>query len=311
MDIVPATKKQKIVHHSLTSVAIPGKTELFRVTISAPSSFKNLCDILGSVLSELPIVIVCKDDFHGIKVHSMNDRQIAFIKLRYACPVQSKEEEVRCCLSIKDFNLMLKEIPNTSVIHLVQYRHTNKKGEIQDDDELTILVDDERAAKKEYRCKTLQMLEDNYTSLEDVESENVIEFDLSTFKGDVKLSKAAKATSLDFTLYNSIQTDDTRTLISVAWKGDNLSSNTMHMSQNKVATSIDNQKVNLEKWKRHYERSFDTEMINSFLKNMDRESKIIVCLTEEMMIMDYNLGVENSHIRFYLAPKVEDDEEEA
>lgn len=307
MDIVPVTKKQKLAHNALKH---SGKTELFRVTISAPSSFKNLCDILGSVLSELPILIVCRDDFKGIKVHSMNDQQIAFIKLRYACPVQSKEEEVRCCLSIKDFNLMLKEIPNTSVMHLVQYRHTNKKGEINDDDELTILVDDERAAKKQYQCKTLQMLEDNYTSLEDIESENVIEFNLSTFKGDVKLSKNAKAMSLDFTLYKSIRTDDSRTLISVAWKGDYLSSNTMHMSQNKTASSIDNHDVDMDAWTKHYERSFDTEMINSFLKNMDRESKIIVCLTEEMMIMDYNLGVENSHIRFHLAPKVEDDDEE-
>jgi hypothetical protein len=288
MDTRP-TKKQK-----------KAKEELFRVTISAPSSFKTMCDILGSIFNELPLLIVHDQDFTGIKVHSMNDRQIAFIKLQYACPVQSNDEQqIRCCVPLKTFNQLLKHVPNTSVMHLIQYKESN---------EVVIETQDERASIREFYCNTLQMLDDNYTSLEDVESDNVIEFDLLYFKNDVKICKDTKATAIDFSLYK--KNDSSDTLIVLFFKGDQSGAKSTYICRGKKVKVVDDDKINVADWEKKYASSFDADMLHSFLKNMDRESKIIVCLTKDMMIMDYNLGVENSHIRFYLAPKVDEEDEE-
>ena len=106
----PAAKKQKT----------DGKNETFRMVVSAPCSFKNMCDILGSVFETLTFTVNASESFSGMKVNALDSKQVAFVQLKYACQVTiaNDSQEVKTCVKLKHLNQLLKYVPNLSVLHL-------------------------------------------------------------------------------------------------------------------------------------------------------------------------------------------------
>jgi hypothetical protein len=292
----PPAKKQKTT---------TGKSETFRMVISAPCSFKNMCDILGSVFETLTFTVNASESFTGMKVNALDSKQVAFVQLKYACQVTIANDlqEMKTCVKLKHLNELLKYVPNLSVLHMVQY---------ESDNNLTLETFDERRSKKVFYIKTLQLLEDDDVSMADIQTGNLIEFDLGELKGFVKHSQVSKATEIDFSILQHKREDRKDRLIVTKFFGDGAGRCGYHHQPEKDSSTtkmLGETNLDMDEWKPFYKGTFDSAMIHSFLKNMDRESKIVVCLSDDVMILDYNLGIEASHIRFYLAVKDVDDSE--
>jgi hypothetical protein len=290
-------KKQKIGNKT---------EEVFRMVISAPCSFKNMCDILGSVFETLTFTVAnSSGSFSGMKVNALDSKQVAFVQLKYACQVtfaNDSQEEVKTCVKLKHLIQLLKYVPNISVLHIVQYASDNN---------LTLETFDERRSKKVFYIKTLQLLEDDDVSMQDMNAGNLIEFDLSELKGFVKHSQESKATEIDFSILANKSEDRNDRLIVTKFFGEAGRCGFHHQPEKDASTTkmLGETHLDMGEWKPFYKGTFDSAMIHSFLKNMDRESKIVVCLSDDVMILDYNLGIESSHIRFYLAVKDVDESE--
>ena len=292
-------KKQRTLSETKTQ-------EIFRIIVSAPCSFKNMCDVIGSVFETINFNICKNASFTGFKVESMDAKQVAFVDLRYACPVTIKngETEIVRCIKLKTFTQLLKHVPNTSVLHLVQY-----EGDKGEDNTICIETFDERMSKKVFYCKTLQILDEEEISIDKMSMDNVLEFGLGEFKSFMKLAKDMKAPEVSFSILNekTKQQEKSKQLIVTEFDGDDAGGKIYHLkTSSKSAAPLGESAVNLKDWNNFYHGLFDTMMINDFLKNMDRESKIIICLNSECMVCEYTLGVQGSWIRFFLAPKEEE-----
>ena len=132
----------------------------FLFEISSPASFKNMCEIIGNVLSEAKFVVEKTGAADSetapnaaaahayLRVDCMDTARACKVQARYTVPLRSRHKSLEFGVNMKKFNGILKQAPSTGLLRV--YR-------LKDEDCLRI----QSVNKSDARSFTLATLELN------------------------------------------------------------------------------------------------------------------------------------------------------
>ena len=299
----PAKKKQR---------KNAAKAMDFCMTISSPSSFKNMCDVMDSILPHFHFQVVKSDTFQGLKIRQMDESHCALLSIRYKCEVQVKcdDDDLSFCVNKKTWRQFMKQINTTAVLKICRY-----EGE----DSITILCnDDEHSGKHKYTTNTLDVDLDDVGDAQEIECEKTIEIDLEECKKFWRLcsSQECEEVRFRFLLPPFEQLKDG--VFHMQFQNTQIkqvSGSRMfhsHFVDDKLIAdfkSTVNEEEDYADWKEIYNQEFAVKLLNTFTKNLEKEQRLSIGITQDQpLVINYNLGIEKSHIRFYVAPKCEEEE---
>ena len=400
----PATKKQRL--------AAPKPMD-FCLTISSPASFKNMCNIMDSILPHFQFEVVKNASFQGIKVRQMDEGHVTLLSIRYSCQVEQREKQyegcevpdervfetyhtakpssviggvhvlhlgesdeeedfvvgatlawenvtakiakverseggltvfttctanenstpvpaktpVRLyvekpwtfCVTKKAFRQFMKQINNTAVLRICQYRYTyDKKGNITGKNELlSILADDEEhGGKHRYAMKTLDVDFQRVGDALEANMEKPIKIDLEECKKFWRLCSSQECDAVRFRfLTPPFQAMNDGGVFHMSFRNheSGASGSRMFHAASKHDDEQHHEVAEEEdyylSWKETYSQEFQVQFLNTFTKNLEKEQRLSIAIGRHSpLIINYSMGIENSHIRYYVAPKVEDDD---
>lgn len=359
----PAKKKQRTNQNAMD----------FCITISSPSSFKNMCDVMDSILPYFHFQVVQNQHFQGLKIRQMDESHCALLSIRYTCQVTLSDEVQRqtqlpkanegvvaelmalfqqdekkaqdtypldkypaewlwvkskggdilssvvkeslpdvpklsFCVNKKTWRQFMKQINTTAVLKICRY-----VGE----DSVTILCnDDEHSGRHKYTSNTLDVDLDNVGEAEEIKCDTPIQVDLEECKKFWRLCSSQDCEEVRF-----------RFLVPPF---ENLKDGVFHMQfQNQAIKQVSgsrmfhsnfvddkfiadfkstvNEEEDYANWRETYNQEFPVKLLNTFTKNLEKEQRLSIGMAQDKpLIINYNLGIEKSHIRFYIAPKCEE-----
>lgn len=310
----------------------------FCLTISSPASFKNMCDIMDSILKHFHFQVVKTAGFEGLKIRQLDESQSALLSIRYSCQVDVREKRSKeaCgegeipdddlddswsfCVDKKVWRGFMKQINNTAILQICQYRYKNKKKK-QDAKEknelITILANDEEySGKHKYECNTLDVTLDDIGEANEINTDQNIALNLEECKKFWRLCSSQDCETIRFRFLRPPFETMKDGVFHMSFHNEcRVSGSRMFHSKCVHDTLIADSKttVNEEEdyveWKETYNQAFPVKMLNTFTKNLEKEQRLSIALTQDNpLVINYNLGIENSYIRFWVAPKVEEEE---
>lgn len=308
----------------------------FCLTISSPASFKNMCEVMDSILKDFHFQVVKTDAFEGLKIRQMDESHCALLSIRYSCQVEvrQKKSEAACeageladdnlddpwsfCVNKKTWRQFMKQINNTAVLKICQYRYKDdKKKDKQKNDLITILAnDDEHSGKHKYECNTLDVDLDEIGEANEIESNTTIEIDLEECKKFWRLCSSQDSETVRFRFLLPPFENMKDGVFHMSFSNEcGVSGSRMFHSKFVDDTLIADFKstVNEEEdyagWKQTYNQEFPVKMLNTFTKNLEKEQRLTIAISpNNPLVINYNLGIDQSFIRFWVAPKVEEEE---
>lgn len=313
----------------------PAESDIeYKVTIDNPHSFKSLCEIISNILINTHFQITKSSTFTGISIDSVDPSMVCMVKARFACYVdfQSSSESgsgsgsddhvderdafhgvQRFCVRMKTLNTLLKHITSQHVLNIIKYA-----------DSSNILLrardKDDSSSNIEFILKTLDE-PCKEVGLSHIDTQYTVEIDLGTFKSICKMCKDIKAAAVGLRI--STITDapsdsdevDREVFFTIFSEGDEAMVNYTFNSpvdgksllNDKSSLFIRTQKNPLAvRLKEHnikdiYKEQFPTEYLNLFMKSMEKQAVHMTLAPGHPLILHYNLGSDQSHIRFILA----------
>ena len=278
----------------------------FIVTISNPHSFKAMCEIIGNVLINTHFQMVHSDQFEGIRVDTIDPNEICMVKSRFACNVWLSPENsagVNVCLRMKTLSTLFRHISANHMLHLQR-----RRGSM--DLILRVFHRFDQTSSMEFVLNTLeQPLVD--ASINNIESQYTVEMMLAQCKTMFKMGKDIKAGQMTFEIFENGK--DKQTFLCISGKGEEATARytfqsatteekteggeTIYALQAQTASS------SMDKMKRVYYETFSTEFLNLFLKSMEKQTVQITLVSNGPLILHYQLGADQSVVRFILAPQ--------
>ena len=279
----------------------------FTITISNPHSFKQLCEVISTVLLQTHFMPVVTSAFTGIKVDMVDPSMVCMVNARFSCGIVSKHQTIpRFCVRMKTLNTLLKQIGTQHILSIIKYT---------DGPDIILRAYDrtDETSNVEFILRTLDQERENFT-LSNMNLKYTVEIELASFKSICKMCKDIKATTLNFSIMKDAETKDT--YFTIRAQADEAGIHYMYRQpQEEVSPAGDKIVLNAMKHmvecnpRRHstldtmYSEHFSTELLNLFMKSMEKQVLHMDLGPGGPMVLQYNLGAEKSYIRFILASK--------
>lgn len=292
----------------------------FIVTISNPHSFKALCEIIGNVLINTHFQMVHSDHFEGVRVDTIDPNAVCMVKARFACNVwlsprcAAEEGGVRVCLRMKTLSTLFRHISANHMLNLQRRRGSS-------DLILRVFNRFDQSSSMEFVLKTLEQAPVD-ASITNIDSQYTVEMMLAQCKTMFKMGKDIKAAHMRFEIFENenSETQTKQTYFCISGVGEEATARYTFQSATKEETTEDGQTVyalqqqsaspSVAAMKRVYYENFSTEFLNLFLKSMEKQTVQITLASNGPLILHYQLGADQSVVRFILAPQERVEEED-
>ena len=309
--VPPAAKRARIR-------AAPQEPEYdFIVTISNPHSFKSMCEIIGNVLINTHFQMVHTDTFEGIRVDTIDPNAVCMVKARFACNVwlsPETDQDVSVCLRMKTLSTLFRHISANHMLNLQRRRGSS-------DLILRVFNRFDQTSSMEFVLKTLEQPPVD-ASITNIDSQYTVEMMLAQCKTMFKMGKDIKAAHMKFEIFETITDDQTKqAYFCISGMGEEATARYTFQSATKEETTSGGQTIyalqqqssspSMDSMKRVYYENFSTEFLNLFLKSMEKQTVQITLASNGPLILHYQMGADQSVVRFILAPqeRAEDDED--
>jgi len=292
----------------------------FRVTVSSTHALKNLIEIVSNILTEAVFVVQVNEQFQGLRLDAIDAGHVCMVKARFQCQVEFPRDKTgtqEFCVNMKVLMTFLKRAASSSVLELVR-----KEG----DSNLILRVTDVEDFS-EYTIPTVNQSHDEDLGMFDINAQHSVQIDLNKFKNFCKMAAEIQATSVYLEIKdNDGGSDRVFTLgcgsergqatkhfhSSNVRAGESLPGGNDHTSDVIVCGKSRGFKdEDLKKFRTIYKHDYATKYLVQFLKSMEKNTLYLALAPDYPMVMHYNLGTEQSHVRMIIAAQVSEEDEDA
>lgn len=289
----------------------------FIASIPNPHSFKSMCEIASNVLINTHFQFVNTPKFEGIRVDTIDPNMVCMVKARFACNVwlnplcqsnSASNDGMRVCLRMKTLTTVFRHI---SANHMLNIQREKDSSNIV----LRVYNRFDQSSSMEFVIKTLEQKISN-ASITNIDSKYTIEMMLTQCKTMFKMGKDIRASNIQFEIFEVPQKKETETYFRILANGDEATARYTFQSATKQSTTDSGQAVYaleqqtvqpcLDGMDCVYNEMFSTEFLNLFLKSMEKQTLHLTLVPDGPLILHYQLGGDQSVIRFVLAPQVKD-----
>ena len=293
--------------------AKPSPPEAWKLTFHQTNALRTLIDVVSNVINRVNIKVVSKDDFRGIRMESIDSKRVCLIAAQLACKIEGGcgEGEVCFCVDTTTLSTCLRSVSPLYSIDVAR-----------------------APSSEEVVLRSYELISNNYTSqfklptlahdnddvkLHDIDYIYEIEFDLFTLRSIVKNCIALKGENVSIMveepkLHGSVR----HTRLTVRSEGNAEQTHVFHSATEKVtqdageplvikATSDTSDSPTLSEMEVQYDETFSASYLNSFMKNMEKNSITMRLAPSKPLVLSYPLGIESSSICFVLAAKASEE----
>ena len=278
----------------------------FKLSFETTNSIRTLTDIVSNVLKNVELQVVKTPTFEGIKIESIDAKQVCLIVAHLRCTVEKCEEDTKWCVDTGILNTCLKSVPqhysldisnapNSSDIFLHAYESLSQTYTTR------------------FKLPTLVSEVDRVT-LSDLDYSYTIEIDLTTLRSIVRNTLALRGSDILLRVEEPNSASNHRhTILSIISEGNAEQHHMFHSvtdtndgnacvirtDQNEISATYDSPLV------KKYEEVFSASYLNDFLKSMERHIITMKLSPKKPLILTYPLGGDESYVCFVLAPRAE------
>ena len=294
-------------------------SDSFHVVIGNPTALINLVERVSPVLTNCTFLIVRDDDFSGLRLNAIDTHHICCVNAQLQVPLDSLHGDGDFVVNTTELLAYLQAVDQASVLHL-------EGGATQD----TILLrtqDRVRCTAREYRINRIQREGEN-VGLTDMTTRLKVHVKTSVLTAYLNLCKRLKYTNVTFRvdegpsrvkqgtvdryftmLTSGLQGAGARQL-EVQWGVPN-DTTCIDLEQAAAPPAGFDGKIPSDA-RKVYEETFSRDFMSKFSRNVPGHdaiyTEIQLCGPERPLIMHIDLGMEQSHVRFVLAPMLDEDE---
>ena len=253
---------------------------------------------MNALLSSFEFWIYKTPSFEGMKIKQLDDASVSMLVVRFACPINATEPgPFAVKVQKKNFREILRQISSTAVLKISQRQ-----------DRLEFISDDVHRRKKGFYKLSTMVLDDHGIPEEasDIQYQHSLELDIETCSKFFKLAQTndLPTTSIQFRILAHKQRKQT----------------VFHMSYRSAANDqgdeffsdqddlpIDEDDCFMEElFTEQYSSTFHIEYLRKFMRSLERDEHVTVNLARDQPIcLSLSLGIEKSHVRYYIAPLLE------
>jgi len=272
----------------------------FCIDMASVSALRTAVEIMSHTLVDATFKVANQVSGTNLvlKVDAMDKGCICACKLKLQCSGRFDPNNSDFCVKLKPLLEILRALPSNEGIQV--FRRAGSS-----DLELTSMGFETH----DYKIKTLA---DEYSSVpfEAFDTEYSVDFDLGRLKSHLRVVQNLKADTVKIQIYKSPNNDDT-SLLKLSCEGDDASASWTFLTRSDnrdVLPCFNNKNIDSDDMENVYSEAYSGEYLKNFCKSMERSS-VTLSLSQgdtKFLVMEYNLGQENSSILFLLASKTED-----
>lgn len=278
-------------------------------------ALRTLIEVVGNVISRVNIKIINDDSFTGISVESIDSKRVCLVAAKLKCDVVGLDKSSECpcfCVDTSTLGTCLRSVSPQYSIDV----HKRVGSE-----EIVLCVYEVicNSYTSEYKIPTLAH-EDDEVKLHDMEYKYQVDFDLVTLRGIVKNCLALKGENVSIIVEESTSNDDTRHAVMTVMSEGNAEQRHVFHSLTEKKSGDDGSPLMMratnteamegvrtdEEMVTTYHETFSAAYLNSFMKNMERNSVTMRLSSKKPLLLIYPLGIEKSNICFVLAAKADE-----
>jgi hypothetical protein len=241
----------------------------------------------------------------GLKVKQLDSASVSMLAIRFVCPIDLYGQPGPFCFSIqkKAFREVLKQIPSTA---LLKISHREDRLHLWSIDQI-------KNTRDIYKVSTKIMDETAPDEAADIEYEHSMELNISICS---KFFKVAQSSDLptDNVTFRILQHRYTKqTIFHMNYctacndEGDKYFS-CGHGKDEEIPCDEEGM-LKKDLFHQVYSECFHIEYLRKFLRSLEKDDNIVFSMGKgKPVCLSASLGVENSHVRYYIAPLVDDDE---
>ena len=292
-----ASKRQK-------TTSVLDESELsFKIVFHQPGAIKQMIDITGAILGRVLFRIVSGEgNSLLLNVDTVDPHHICIVQARISCDGKLFEEGVSFCLDTKVLNMCLKNVSSQHCIELTQ-----KKGSadvlmrtcdaLTQDEVLTFVLNT-------YDQDAEQM------PLDDIVYDFHTEVNIPELKRMIKLGCDLKVPDIGFEVR---QTDknasgECTSIVYISGKGDATFRRRLPTAckteEGGAITTVS--VIDESKLVKKYDARFTLDYLNKFVRAMEHSILTMKLGEDSPLLIEYDLGIPKSFVRFVLAPKLDE-----
>ena len=286
--------------------------DAWKLTFHQTTALRTLIDVVSNVINRVNIKVVSKEDFRGISVESIDSKRVCLIAAQLACKIDGGcgEGDVCFCVDTTTLSTCLRSVSPLYSIDVAR-----------------------APGSEEVVLRSYEIISNNYTSqfklptlahdnddvkLHDIDYDYFIEFDLFTLRSIVKNCIALKGENISIMVEEPKVLGSVRhTRVTVRSEGNAEQTHVFHSATENVAQDTGEPLViratgdtadlpTVAQMHVQYDETFSAAYLNSFMKNMEKNSITMRLAAGKPLVLSYPLGIENSSICFVLAAKAGD-----
>ena len=266
-------------------------THKFKIVFDQINAIKQLLEIVGSILGRVCFRLVQEaPDSVFITIDTIDPCHVCIVQAKMACKGNS-DKDVSFCVDTKTINTCLKNVSSHCALEITG-SYTSSKVELRAKDMIS-------------ETDAMQFCLDTFDQdIEELPLDKIV-FDFSTFidipelRRTIKLGNELSVENIEF----HVSKQGRECCMRICGQGD---ASFVRELQTELCDEDDvNVKEALE-----YASSFKLSYISKFIKNMDHQQLTMKLGKGQPMLIHYPLGLPESFVRFVLAPKVDNDEQE-
>jgi hypothetical protein len=286
----------------------------FRVTVSSTHALKNLVDIVSNILTEAVFVVQVSEHFQGLRLDAIDAGHVCMVKARFQCPVEFPNDETgtkEFCINMKVLMTFLKRASSSSVLELLR----------KDGDSNLIMRVTEIEDFSEYTIPTVNQNQNEDLGMFDINAQHSVQIDLNKFKNFCKMAAEISANSVYLEIKDTEDANDRVFSLGCSSERGQATKH-FHSSNVKAGESLPGddhtsdvivcgksrgfKDEDLDRFKTVYKHQYATKYLVQFLKSMEKNTLYLALAPDYPMVMHYNLGTEDSHVRLIIAAQVDE-----
>jgi hypothetical protein len=289
-----------------------------RIIIPAPVAFKDMCRVVATSLTEVTMRARKTEACTGIMINSMDADLICAVNCQFVAKIEGPE--CSFCVNMPEMNELLKLVPDKGVLTIVC---DPASSEIK-------LICASDGTVGEYFLLNLTHCDESF-EMDNVSSSYTVQLGLPQFKGliDTAHSTAIKAGTVQMGMIEQdgaiffsmgLHVDD-RCVGRKTFPGHMSKDNVLRVAstlpetlpEEMVAVAAGPVEINPGRpVKEMYQQRFPTDYLHKFCSKMDKQDVLSLNLCDndgatQPVIINMNLGQENSFARLILANRVDDE----
>lgn len=300
----------------------------WKVTFPQCLLLRTFCDNIGNILTECHFEIIKsteEDGFSGLSIESIDQNRVCLIQARLSGQVVIAAE------TTETFGFCVRMANLTSSLKAGHACHFVDMWQPEDSSDVVFRIyepDVSSSGSLEFTLRTLAK-SNSCKGMSGLEYALLVEIDLDTLRGPVKMAKEHKAEEVCFSVYSMNKEDKgglVATFFVISYKADEVSAKFPHPSVSETETTTEGKptviRANdtsmlerftggalppIEELEVIYSNSFGVEYLYHFMKGMEKRDLTLSLDVEKPLLLEYPMGgtARSDYIRFVLAPKTE------